>query len=595
MAILKHISSIHDDIRGAMRYIQNPEKNLPGEQVAAVMRYIVSHSVEQVMSLGYHGCCGVSDFDMHVFSSARAAYMRHHKGYDTNEQVFTVERYLKSHKTKLYQALKEQADREGWSEQVFQERLRKAVPPRLKVDADGMIHTTKQEVVAEHLTISMHMQDDPSPAVLRAVLNEFVEHPYLAGIPILANMHWDTPSHRHAHLLLFNFASDGSRKLCLSGRMRLELQRHLDRICYRHGLSIIDARPVRQDKTHADWIDKVKAEGKVTVWPAKVQGNALDWAQKDGRASLPEEYAGALVEWLNDLSPHFIGYPGYLQPTRPSAPRRPGSAETGNKQKHHQQSYYSVPMRRYNKKTHRYEEPSLLELVFGLAQLIITGETKVLEEYFPDQQIQEADFGKPDLKIQAIMDSLAISRKYGCRSPADLDQRVDTVRHIIRSTRKEIDRDTYILSQPELVEACAMWANTIAPKESRATACATLAAYGYQTHEQRTALYRRLINAKQRLTMNLDYLADLKKDRAALEKAVTTLKALQIDVERYQYAAQEALQTADVHPAHDAASDDLQKPKKTPLDTIIRQARKNHSQQVQEKASSRPKEKDLDR
>lgn len=484
MAVLTVAGHIRGNVRGCMEYIQAPEKIVPNNATSNVLRYMQSHCVEDVCSVGYNGCSGVLDLALEQFRLAEDAYREIHPARKPQETRITVEQYLKAnHKRRL--------------------------PKHVKPDADGMITVRKGEVSAEHLVISAHKEDSPSPALLQAVVDEFMRHPYLQGFPAVSNLHWDKPSHRHAHILICNYRSDGGRKLSLSGTKLRELRRHLDKICYAHGLSIIDTREARLNPEHSEWIDRVKAEGKVKVWPEQRRGQdswkAADNRSKAEQMALQEKYwdvPAQVKATANDILRNgwFVADGEYLRMIRRAEQRH---------------RFYYVSLWEYDRHKRRYRERSTLELIYCLARLAITSDTDFLTRNYPRKaETLTACFGPPDRELQWIFDSIAAARELNCRSPVELEQRRKEIGLAMRETAKAIKYDEAAL------------------------------------RSGRTCYERRLQE-------NQAHMDALKRDYRRAVRAIKSLDNARVLTERYNSAAIEAAQ---------------EPPERSPLSAVIRRA-----------------------
>lgn len=492
MAVLTAAGRIHGDVQGCLDYIRDPEKIVPNTATSNVLRYMQSHCVEDICSVGYNGCSGVREMALEQFRLAEAAYRKNHAARKPQETRITVEQYLASnHKKKL--------------------------PRHIKPDADGMITIRKSEVSAEHLVISAHKEDRPSPALLQAVVNEFMQHPYLRGFPAVSNLHWNTDE-KHAHLLICNYRADGSRKLSLSGTKFRELRRYLDRICYAHGLSIIDTREARLNPEHSEWLDKVIAEGKVKVWPGERRGQA-NWKAADNRSkaetiALQDKYwdVPAPVKATGKeiiRNSWFVADGEYLRMIRRAKLR----------DEELKQRFYHVSIKEYDRRKHRYRERSTLELIYCLARLAITSDTAFLARNYPSRaETLTASFGPPDRELQWMFDSIAAARELNCRSPVELEQRRQEIGMAMRETARAIKYDAAVIAS------------------------------GRQSEPER---YER------RLQENRAHMDALKRDYRRAVRAIKSLDNARVMVERYNSAALEAAK---------------EPPERLPLSAIIRRA-----------------------
>jgi len=533
MAVLKIAGHVRGDALDCMAYIQNPDKVIANEQSANVMRYMQSHCVEDVMSVGYNGCSGVRELAIEQFRAAEEAYRAIHPQRKKQETRITVEQYLKSNH-------------------------RKKLPKHIKVDDDGMITVRKSEVVAEHVVLSLHKTDKADAAKLQRLLDDFMRHPYMAGFPAMTNIHNNTDE-LHGHILLCNFAFDGSRKFSLSGTKLRKLRRHLDKLCYKYGLSIIDTQEARLDPEHAAWIDHVKSEGKIKVWPEQKvnkRWKAADTRAKaklievhrgiNERASVPESSKKAQMRDIEEIikSGLFIGErfecENWFSPVLVAERERERRRKNREADLRYQLRFYSVPrrMRYFDPTLGRYVEPSLLTLIFMLAKVSITGETDFLQKYFPSKYEElVAEFEPIDPKIQEMMNSISVCSEFNCRTPDELQQRAQDVGMLIRETRRAIQYDQTTLSRTELVDAIDTWRDRTASEDARKAAYAVLASHGANTLAAREDLYGRILRARKRLSDNEMYLKELGKDYHRIKVAIGSLERARFEVEHYNTPA----------------------------------------------------------
>lgn len=534
MAVLKIAGHVRDDALDCMAYIQNPDKVIANEQSANVMRYMQSHCVEDVMSVGYNGCSGVRELAIEQFRAAEEAYRAIHPQRKKQETRITVEQYLKSNH-------------------------RKKLPKHIKADDEGMITVRKSEVVAEHVVLSLHKTDKADAAKLQRLLDDFMRHPYMAGFPAISNIHNNTDE-LHGHILLCNFAFDGSRKFSLSGTKLRKLRRHLDKLCYEYGLSIIDTQEARLDPEHAAWLDHVKSEGKIKVWPEQKVGKQK-WKGADTRTkakliefhhsindrmptseSLKKEQKRDIEEIIS--SGLFIGErhecKNCFSPVLIAERERERRRKNREAELRYQLRFYTVPrrMRYYDETLKRYVEPSLLTLIFMLAKVSITGETEFLKKYFPSKYEETvARFGPPDRETQNMLDSITVCSEFNCRTPNELQQRVQEVGVLMRETKQAIQYDQTTLSRTELVNAIDTWRDLTASEDTRKAAYAVLASHGANTHTAREDLLRRVLRARKRLSDNEAYLEELNKSYNRIKFAIGSLNRARSEVTHYNEPA----------------------------------------------------------
>ena len=136
--------------------------------------------------------------------------------------------------------------------------------------------TEKSEHLFTHLYIAFHRDDFIAPEEILRIFREWVEENGLDAFPIVASIHTDRP-HLHIHASIGSYAVRGDKKLALSNTKVEVLKRSLNIITYRNGFSICENDRLQYtDKEYAAWVEQVKAEGKVKVYPARTLSQIID-------------------------------------------------------------------------------------------------------------------------------------------------------------------------------------------------------------------------------------------------------------------------------------------------------------------------------
>lgn len=543
-----------------------------------VMRYMQSHCVEDVASVGYNGCSGVREMAVEQFRMDEAKYRASHPKRKQQTTKISVLDYLESnHKGKLPKHLKAEAPADGEFEMTLQHAQRlwrnaeRSEEERAAAREVLKAHTltiTKTETLAEHLIVSLHPTDNPTQEQMQGVVDDFLRHEIFAGHKMISNIHWNE-DHKHAHVLVNNFDEQGASKLSLSGTKLRELRRHLDRVCYKYGFSIVDSKEARLDPEHAKWIDQVKAEGRVKVWPEKEARAATNWkAHHDRKIDAAEkriEQNPKLLPYTKELNKDlvrndlFIGAPGILDMTVRSmtlqemeklateeARRRKQEASSKKRRDAEEEQWrrvYCVRVYIYDRNYHRYRHRTLLELIFELAKIILLNESKFLYDNYPSRydNFTSALDSPINHRIQNILDAGKTANDLNARTPRELKGRVDEIGAAIGDTRRAISYDKRTIQQSqELYDAVLTWQDESRPEEERKSAYAILASNKLTTPAKMQDLKSRYERAKRRLPENEEHLQNLNRDYRNAKKAYETLEVVNVHCREVNSVAYEA-------------------------------------------------------
>lgn len=588
MAVLAPPIHIKTDTNACIKYIQDREKTIAGDQTMRVMRYMQSHALEEISSVGYNGCSGIREVAVEQFRHAEELYRQKHPARKKQITKISIEQYLESnHKKKL--------------------------PKHIKPDEDGMITITKTETIAEHLIFSLHTYDEITSPLFQKLCDKFMEHPYFKNHPALSNQHWNTDE-KHIHILISNFSFDGSRKLSLSGTKLRELRRYLDLLCYEFGLSIVDTKEARLDPEHSKWLDEVKAEGKIIVWDEKKVGGNWKHNRNQKDAEIEEGIDNSYIRLENKALAKEIEkkelitrYNPYIRQTyRTELPDellamlvaakdakaieeaeeraiRAKKEEEAKKTKSQVDKIYYVRRHYYSRPPYGYRHPPLIVSIFALAKLIVTGESKLLDDYYPKKYTKHtADtlYAPVDKFSQDLIDSIDTSRDLNIRIPSELDIRKQQIGSRIGKVKRAIAYDKKTIANGEkLYFAISVLNNPNSAEEQKNAAYHYLASNGLSKKEKRDDLVLRYTMAQKRLADNERHLEDLNKDYRRLAKSDATFERISAECSRWNQAAKEAVkELPDVllakHQVHDKDHNTNHKPS---LASIVDNAEKRFS------------------
>ena len=386
MATLEN-KSIKATLPAVVKYNNNPDKNLPPDGLIAAAAYIRGeHSVERLYSRGHNGCSCNPEMAIEQFRMSEA----------------------------LYREKKGGARESGLAD-------------------------NKTPTIAEHLFMSFPTDENVSYDLQCEIADKLCDSDILKDFYAISNRHYNTDND-HSHILVSNYAKDGSRKLSLNKTKRAELQKELNRICVGYGLSIIDNPSLRRkDAAYEAFVRS--CVGKVTVYaPADYERKYTDDFGKwmvtqiasgnvvvaDGRrrANSQEE---AYKRWIAEQE-EFIRMKDKKAAKKRKAVliavQQAGSKAAReyywNEKYKHGNYYYAV--RRYD--DYGYHKP-MLGLMIELMYLVSTQEDHYFREKYP--QRVDTFYHEPDKDLQAMIDCSRYQREQGVRTFAELSGRIERV------------------------------------------------------------------------------------------------------------------------------------------------------------------------
>lgn len=386
MATLEN-KSVKATLPAVVKYNNNPDKNLPPDGLIAAAAYIRGdHSVERLYSRGHNGCSCNPETAIEQFRMSEA----------------------------LYREKKCGARESGLAE-------------------------GKTPTIAEHLFMSFPVDENVSYDMQCEIADKLCSSEILRDFYAISNRHYNTDND-HSHILVSNYAKDGSRKLSLNKTKRAALQKELNRICVGYGLSIIDNpalrrndseyeefvrscvgkikvyAPANYERYYADdfgkWMTTQIANGNVIVADGRRRANSQEEAYKRWIAEQEEFIRVRNKKAAKKRKAVLIA----VQQAGSKAAREYYWNEKYKRNNH----YYAV--RRYD--DYGYHKP-MLNLMVELMYLVSTQEEHYFREKYP--QRVETFNSKTDTKLQAMIDCSRYQREQGVRTFAELNGRIEQV------------------------------------------------------------------------------------------------------------------------------------------------------------------------
>lgn len=243
---------IHASPIKAARYIANPDKVVPSGDVQRVLSYMRDGHIERAYTFGHNGCSANIELAIQQFGFAQLKYNELHsaKGRSTAEVKFTISDYAKRKHIDINDKKKLEKMLSGVNHD------------------EKYVYIKKEPILAQHCFLSFPEFEHPSPDELRKITDELMHSDTLSRFYAISAAHYNTDN-AHIHLLISNFAKDGSRTISMNNKRIREIRAELDRICVSHGYSIIENSEMRQKcgSKYAEWVDDVKKGCSITVIP----------------------------------------------------------------------------------------------------------------------------------------------------------------------------------------------------------------------------------------------------------------------------------------------------------------------------------------
>ena len=382
--------SIKATLSAVVKYNNNPEKNLPPDNLAIVASYIRGeHSVERLYSRGHNGCSGNPDVAIEQFKTSEA----------------------------LYREKKCGAKESGL--------------------ADG-----KTPTIAEHLFLSFPPEENVSYDLQCEIADRLCSSPLLKDFYAISNRHYNTDND-HSHILVSNFSKDGSRKLCLNKHKRAELQKELNRICVGYGLSIIDNPALRcNDKEYEEFVRG--CVGKVTIYaPNRTTDKFGEWLKtQEGVVVAEGQKQSSYEQWVathND----FIRQKDKKAAEKAEAvliskrQAEEKAARTYYYQEQFKRNGYYYAVRLYDKDGNR---KPLIQLMFELLYLVVTQEEYIylsdIKGLKPGEN--EKVYWGTNKQLQASYDAMHYAEEQGIRTPSELQGRIQAIGTELSEVRQGI-------------------------------------------------------------------------------------------------------------------------------------------------------------
>lgn len=403
--------SIRGSATGAVRYINNPDKNLPPDGLTRAAAYIRGeHAVENLFSRGHNGCSSNPDVAIQQFRACE----------------------------QLYRQKKAGAREAGLAE-------------------------GKQPIVAEHFFLSFPTHENVPYDIQCEIVDKLCASEILRDFYASSNRHWNTDND-HSHILVCNTSKDGSKKLGMNNAKRNALRKELDRICaLDYGLSVIDDPALRwKDPEREAFIRQLVDERKVNVYAPADYQRLLNPEREYDRWMLTQIEAGnvRVAEGVSknrqctqaQAYERWIAEQPYFQREKDKKAAKKKAAlliHEEDTQKKAARVYYWDE--RYRSSKHKdyyyavrlydddgYRKPFIV-LMIELLYLVVTNEELYYREKYPNglpPGKHEKFFASTNWALQNSYDAFRYQEEQGVRSYAELAQRIEQVGTDLSEARK---------------------------------------------------------------------------------------------------------------------------------------------------------------
>lgn len=401
--------SIRGSVTGAVRYVNNPDKNLPPDGLVRAAAYIRGeHAVENLFSVGHNGCSSNPDIAIQQFRAC---------------------------------------------EQLYRQKKGGAREAGL---ADG-----KQPIIAEHIFISFPPHENVPYDTQCEIVDKLCASEILKDFYASSNRHWNTDND-HSHLLVCNTSKDGSKKLGMNNAKRNALRKELDRICaLDYGLSVIDDPGLRwKDPEREAFIRQLVDEGKVEVYapadyqkllkPEREYDRWMLTQIRDGKVRVAEgvsknrecTQAEAYERWIAE-QPYF-----HRERDKKAAKKKSVILVHKDDAKAARVYYWDERYRSSKRKDYYYAvrlydddgyRKPFIVLMIELLYLVVTNEELYYREKYPQglpPGKYEKFFASTNWALQNSYDAFRYQREQGIRTYAELNQRIEQVGTDLAEARK---------------------------------------------------------------------------------------------------------------------------------------------------------------
>lgn len=289
------------------------------------------------------------------------------------------------------------------------------------------------ELLGLHFFLSFTEEDDPSEETMNIITEGFSKHPLLCDFAMYAARHYDK-AHKHIHIFISQYSAVGKpRKICMRYKDFNDLRKYVNHLCVDHGLSIIDLPTLRySDPEYSAWIDGVIAAGKITIHPESKKHRG----SKHQTISTQELYYKWMKEKEENMRLEESRLTAAQLKSKKAKERYYWSIDGNPKTKPypisdaHRKRYYAVTQ--YDKTGRK---RTLVELI---CILIITIYRSEMQKHAPPTTMTgHVIHARVDRNVQAMVDSMRLSREMNINTPEDVSARITDTGKQMNGLKKE--------------------------------------------------------------------------------------------------------------------------------------------------------------
>ena len=282
------------------------------------------------------------------------------------------------------------------------------------------LQADQSELLGLHFFLSFTEEDNPSEAAMNSITAALAEYPLFQDFQFFAANHFDK-SHKHTHFYVSQYSAEGKpRKLCMRHKDYNDLRKYANKLCVQHGLSIIDLQSLRHnDPEYSAWIDGVIASGKITIHPESDDHKGA----KRQKASTQEIY----YRWLKETEEYNTQEEQRLTAAQLDSKKAAQTYFWNFEDKPKKHPYYisNDPRKRYyavRRHDPQGRKRSLVELICML--IIVIYRNEMTKRVPPSTAAYKVIHARVDRNVQAMMDSVRLSREMNINTPEDVVKRL---------------------------------------------------------------------------------------------------------------------------------------------------------------------------
>lgn len=298
---------------------------------------------------------------------------------------------------------------------------------KLKGQGKNSTGESKKEIIAHHVYLSCSERDGNkvTPEVMNEIMDRFLKAMKWDDHRAVQAPHWNS-KHKHIHASICAYNRRGQAKIHMKNATIYRAKIELNYICADYGLSIIDDAKVyvwasSHMPEYCVWFNEIKKNKTVEIIQnisqeeKKLRAEERK-AKRKAKADPPKDIKEEIERVITYNNSKSRGYA-----TDYSAG---GCFINPRKKKAYRMNLYDHSGRKRN----------TLELLLLLISAVLIDTNRYAKEEY------HVTFPQHNTELQKMLDSIAVARKYGVTSPADIQDKLTECGKRIGSCQKAISR-----------------------------------------------------------------------------------------------------------------------------------------------------------